>query len=73
MEQKEIVLKCVSCGASLKLEEKKCSYCGTINPNYKPKAIKEIKPKKGFIQKTGMFGDLFGNVFEDIFNDFDEE
>ena len=69
----KVKLKCSSCGASLKFEEKKCSYCGTINPNYKPKEIKEIKQPKRFVQKTGVFGGLFGNVFEDILNDFDEE
>jgi ribosomal protein L37E len=41
-EKKEIKLKCASCGASLNLEDKKCAYCGTINPNYKPKEYKNV-------------------------------
>jgi len=75
MEQKksEIKLKCASCGASLSMEDKKCAYCGTINPNYKQKEVKEIKPLKQKLNQTGMFGELFGNIFEDILNNFDEE
>lgn len=70
--EKEIKLKCSSCGASLKIEEKKCSYCGTINPNYKPKEVKEIKPSKQISKQASVFGGLFGNIFEDILNNFDE-
>ena len=75
MEQKneEVKLKCVSCGASLNLEDKKCAYCGTINPNYKKKEIKELTPPKVSTKHKTMFGGLFGNVFEDILNNFDEE
>ena len=69
--EKEIKLKCASCGAGLNLEDKKCSYCGTINPNYKPKEIKEIKPPKQLNGQKGMFGGLFGNVFGDILDNFD--
>ena len=74
MENKEIVIKCKSCGASLNLHEKHCSYCGTLNPNYNKKEVKEIKPQKN--QKTGMgslFGGLLGNVFDDVLKNFDEE
>ena len=75
MEQKdqEIKLKCISCGASLNLEDKKCAYCGTVNPNFKAKEVKELKPPKQNIKQKGVFGGLFGNVFEDILNNFDEE
>lgn len=76
MEQndKEIKTKCVSCGASLNLENKKCAYCGTINPNYKQKEVKDIKPSKQTINKMErMLGGLFGNVFEDILEKFDED
>ncbi len=72
-EEKEVKLKCASCGASLNFEDKKCSYCGTINPNYKPKETKEIKPPKQLGRQKGMFGGLFPNVFGDIFNNFDED
>lgn len=72
-KEQEVKLKCSSCGASLKFEEKKCSYCGTINPNYKPKEVKEIKPLKQISKQASIFGGLFGNVFGDILNNFDEE
>lgn len=72
-KDKEIKLKCVSCGASLNFEDKKCAYCGTINPNYKPKEIKELTPPKVSTNQKTMFGGLFSNVFEDILNNFDEE
>jgi len=67
-KDKEIKIKCASCGASLGLDEKKCSYCGSINPNFKPKEVKEIKPPKQVIRQAGLFGDFFGNIF----NDFDD-
>lgn len=70
---KEVKLKCASCGASLNLEDKQCSYCGTINPNYKPKEIKELTPPKPIGKQKSMFGGLFGNVFGDILDNFDEE
>ena len=66
--KKDIKIKCASCGAGLSLDEKKCSYCGSINPNYKPKEVKELKPPKRVIKQAGLFGDLFGNIF----NDFDD-
>ena len=72
-KDKEIKIKCVSCGASLSIDEKKCSYCGSINPNYKPKEIKEIKPAKQVIRHAGVFGELFGNLFNDILDNFDED
>ena len=71
-KDKNIKIKCASCGASLSFEEKKCSYCGSLNPNYKEKEIKEIKPPKQ-TKQVGVFGGLFGNVFTDILNNFDEE
>jgi len=60
MEQKDkdIKLKCASCGASLNLEDKKCSYCGTINPNRKLKEIKELTPPKAVGKQKSMFGGL---------------
>ncbi len=40
MEEK--IVKCPSCGASLKEDEKYCSYCGTKNPAYKEKVVPEV-------------------------------
>lgn len=60
MENEEnLKLKCSSCGAGLKIDEKECSYCKTINPNYKNE-IKELKPAKG---NGESFGNLFGGLF----------
>lgn len=75
MEQKdkEIKIKCVSCGAGLNLEDKKCAYCGSINPNYKEKEIKNLTPSKQLLKQTGMLKGLFGNIFEDILENFDED
>lgn len=67
MEIKEIKLKFKNCGAIIQLYEKKCSYCGSINPNYKQK---EIKPPK--IKEQDIFKGLFGNVFADILDDFED-
>lgn len=71
-KEKEVKLKCASCGANLNLEDKKCAYCGSANPNYKPKAIKELTPPKQNVS-MGMFGSFFNNVFEDILEKFDKE
>ncbi len=71
--EKEIKIKCASCGASLNLTDKKCEYCGSMNPNYKQKEIKDIKMPQKVVKNKGIFGELFGNVFEDILDNFDED
>ena len=75
MEQKEkqIKIKCDSCGASLTLNEKKCSYCGCINPNFKPSEIKQIVPQNHVYKQKSVLKGLWGNVFEDILQKFDED
>lgn len=72
-KDKEIKIKCVSCGAGLNLEDKKCAYCGTVNPNYKQKEIKELTPPKQVLKQASVLKGLFGNVFEDILQNFDED
>lgn len=69
-KQEEKVIKCASCGANLNSDRKKCEYCGSVNPNYKPK---EITLNKQSLSKKNIFGGIFGNVFEDILDKFGEE
>lgn len=57
----QVKLNCKSCGAALKNDEKVCGYCGTTNPNYKPKEVKQIKPDvKNFpdISSGGFLGGI---------------
>lgn len=67
--KEEIVLKCASCGANLSENVKKCEYCGSLNPNFKPKELKLDKLKLN----KNLFGGVFGNVFDDVLNNFDGE
>lgn len=55
-------LKCASCGANLKAEEKYCSYCGSLNPQYKEKTIKDVEIPKNEenVSSDDDLGDLFG-------------
>lgn len=55
MEDKVENFKCLSCGASVRKEEKVCSYCGTQNKNYK-KIEAQINTNK----------EILDNDFEDL-------
>ena len=57
MEEKS--LKCASCGASLKAEEKYCSYCGSANAGYKEKQIKDVEIPKNEHDDSD-FDDMLG-------------
>lgn len=68
---KNKILKCSSCGANLTENFKKCEYCGSLNPNYQQKELKQTK--QAINKSKNMFGGLFGNVFDEILNNFDEK
>lgn len=54
-------LKCASCGANLKTEEKYCSYCGSLNPQYKEKTIEDVEIPKH--EENNDLGDDLGDIF----------
>lgn len=72
LNSNDVVVKCSSCGAGLSENLKKCEYCGSINPNFKPKELK-TNSKQLLEKQKKMFGGLFGNVFDEILNNIDEE
>ena len=54
--------KCDSCGASILDTEKQCSYCGSANPNYIKKELKEIKPNYSMETADDNLGSFLGGV-----------
>ena len=59
-ENKNQSFKCPACGASLKLDEKYCEYCGSVNPHYQQKEPpKDLELPSEEDYDTDM-GDMFG-------------
>ena len=67
-EEKKFNGKCTSCGASIKQDEKVCSYCGTPNVYYKEHVVPDIVPPKRDIDSDvvfdfgGMLGGMVGGM-----------
>ncbi len=57
--------KCPACGASIKLDEKYCEYCGSVNPHYQqkepPKDI-ELPSEDYDIDMGDVFGGFLGGM-----------
>lgn len=64
MEEKEkkIKGKCQSCGASIRQNEKVCSYCGTPNVEYVEPVVEDITPPKNDNDDDFNFGGMLGSM-----------
>lgn len=64
MEEKEIKNKgkCASCGASIRQNEKVCSYCGSPNVEYVEPKVEEITPPKDDNDDDFNFGGMLGGM-----------
>ena len=64
-KEKKYSGKCKSCGASIKQNEKVCSYCGTPNIEYVEPVVKDITPPKNDnddFDFGGMLGPMMGGM-----------
>ena len=68
----QVKLNCKSCGATLKQDAKVCEYCGTTNPNYKPKEVKQIKPNINTFSDISSGGFLGGVLLTKKITDWSE-
>ena len=63
-KEKKYSGKCKSCGASIKQNEKVCSYCGTPNIEYVEPVVKDITPPNDNddFDFGGMLGPMMGGM-----------